>query len=42
VPIAPEKTGAIPKTSSQELTLGDLIEINQKKKEETPAKRKQS
>ncbi len=42
VPITPEKTGAIPKTSSQELTLGDLIEINQKKKEETPAKRKQS
>lgn len=42
VPITPEKTGPIPKTSSQELTLGDLIEIDQKKKEETPAKRKQS
>jgi putative transcription factor len=42
VPITEEKTGANPKASSQELTLGDLIEIDQKDKEEAPAKRKQS
>jgi putative transcription factor len=42
VPITPEKTGSIPKTASKELTLGDLIEISQKKKEEVPAKRKRS
>jgi hypothetical protein len=32
----------IPKASSQELTLGDLIEIEQKDKEEAPTKRKRS
>jgi putative transcription factor len=43
VPITAEKTVAIPKTSNKELTLGDLIEIEQKdKKKEAPAKRKQS
>ncbi len=42
VPVTPEKTGVIPKTSSQELTLGDLIEIEQKDKEEAPTKRKRS
>ena len=42
VPITTEKNVSIPKKTSQELTLGDLIEINQKKKEEAPAKRKQS
>jgi putative transcription factor len=41
VPISQEKIGPIPKASSQELTLGDLIEMNQKK-EEAPTKRKQS
>ena len=42
VPIIPEKTAAIPKISNKELTLGDLIEIEQKDKKEAPTKRKRS
>jgi putative transcription factor len=41
VPISEEKTTQIPKSASQELTLGDLIELN-KKGGEAPTERKQS
>ena len=41
VPVSEEKTTQIPKSSAQELTLGDLIELN-KKGGEAPTERKQS
>jgi putative transcription factor len=41
VPISEEKTTQIPKSASQELTLGDLIALN-KKGGEAPTERKQS
>ena len=40
VPISEEKVTQIPKAANQELTLGDLIELN-KESEEEPTKRKQ-
>lgn len=42
VPVSEEKVTTLPTAANQELTLGDLIEISQKKKEEVPAKRKRS
>jgi len=41
VPISEEKETAIPKAANQEVTLGDLIELNEKDGE-APTKRKQS
>ena len=42
VPISQEKATQIPKSVNQELTLGDLIEIDNKDDEEAAAKRKPS
>jgi len=41
VPVPEEKSPQVPKTPSRELTLGDLMQLNKKGREE-PAERKQS
>ena len=42
VPVTEEKAAVAPSGGAQELTLGDLIEINKQDEEEAPAKRKPS
>jgi len=42
VPVSEEKVTTLPRAANQELTLGDLIEINKKGEEEAPTKRKPS